>query len=1048
MIVIGSLVTASYVFKGMGKVKSIDYDLKTASIGFFSSPLTPYANVMEVALCDLEVVTSLGVRAEVFVQFPNSQTWKMGHYDGERPGNQALVTFSSSMRDVFDFTELFVPNAHPESEYNPYEYLKGRATSSPYICGALSAFYQAYYEQRRACRSISSLISSSVELEKHQLAVVYEVLKDTEKKYLLCDEVGLGKTIEAGFIIRQHVLECGHDSRVLVLVPGPLVGQWQSELSTRFHLGDLLNTESEDEEPKIQICSFAEALMYSDVPSMVVVDEAHQLSSFPFSGKFKEEALFDAIADLSHQADITLLLTGTPMAGHRSAYFALLHLLNSQHFPLNNQAIETFNKTLPQQGRLREIYRLFKAENDDGLIDAALDDLESLNLQDDELQQLIELLRPLVDMFADSIDLVARDQSVKALSEHIGRKYLYDYRMLRNSRATGFETAQHSEIEALFPGLNPAELIHWRAPEEGAYLDEHFEQYRSEAVFDQASFLALPVSDFKQWSEALLTSPLCFASKIKTYLADNTLSEIEIEHWQHMLAQTNDEQIQKNASLSEAVGGWLTANENGKAVIFCGEKQTADNVCEYLSAQLNVGVERHNDKDVIAFNSDDEIRVLVCDEKGEDGLNLQGKKRLSVHYSMPILLSRLEQRNGRLNRYSALSTGVSPIDTFILAPARDTFYSKWIEVLKEGVGCFEYYRANIQDEIDLKLEQQIWPDIRSNGYAALESAIGDLQKCTKDIYRSREIIAKLATIDLDAEKAEKVLAQMRQSDEVFEESGAISHWITEGVLFDRKKEGEDLYRFRFQSGRTKLSSSTLLSKCIVGIDIESSSYIAPVTRVLSFSRRRCVENGSYPLRYGQPFVDAIADVSKSSPFGNSSAIIRQIGGNIEPKLFFIPQWLVEAESSSKSEQIAMDSVAPPTVISAVYTETAQQESTPIINTLIAAPYSKGGTRVYHGDQLIDYKDENITIAGGQELVDIWALVEGKIDRTRFVSALDSVYEASKSDAIRSFYDGAESVGDITAKATLLTLKYVLLFGGGGRNALLGLLPIRKEIGTS
>lgn len=1026
---VGTLVTAFKVFKGMGKVKSIDSSSMTASVGFFCSPLTPYANVIDVALCDLKVVTSLGVRAEVFVQFPNSQTWRIGHYDGERPGNQALVTFSSNLRDVFDFTELFVPNAHPENEYNPYAYLKGQATSSPYICGALSAFYQAYYEQRRSCRSISSLISSSVELEKHQLAVVYEVLKDTEKKYLLCDEVGLGKTIEAGFIIRQHVLESGHDSRVLILVPPSLVGQWQTELSTRFHLGDLLNTNPDNIEPKIHICSFTEALMYSDVPSMVVVDEAHQISSFPFSGRFKETTQFGVIAELSHQAEITLLLTGTPMAGHKSAYFALLHLLNHQHFPLNDKAIEIFNQTLPQQGRLREIYRLFKPENDDGLIDSALDDLESFDLKDDDLYQLSVVLRPLVDMFAEEVDSVARDRAIKALADHLGRKYLYDYKMLRNSRATGFETTQHSEIEALFPGVNPAELINWCAPEEGAYLDELFEQYRSEAIFDHGSFLILSVSDFKQWSEALLTSPLCFAGKIRAYLAKNELSEIEVEHWLHMLAQADDEQVQKNAALNKAVDEWLTVNEDGKAVIFCGEKQTADNVFEYLSAQLNVAVERHGNKEAIEFNSDDQIRVLVCDEKGEDGLNLQGKKRLSVHYSMPLLLSRLEQRNGRLNRYSALSTGVSPIDTFILAPERDTFYSKWIEVLKEGVGCFEYYRANIQDEIDQKLEQQIWPDIREKGYAALEYAIGDLQICTKEIYRSREIIAKLATVDLDAEKAEKILTQMRQSDEIFEESSAISHWITEGILFDRKKEGEDLYRFRFQSGRTKLRSSTLLSKCIVGIDIESSSYVTPVTRALSFSRRRCVENGSYPLRYGQPFVDAIADVSKSSPFGNSSAIIRQIGGNIEPKLFFIPQWLVEAESLSKSEQIALDSVAPPTVTSAVYTETGQQESTPIINTLITAPYSSGGTRVYHGEQPVNYKDTNITISGEQELVDIWALVEQQIDKIRFNAALDAAHKASKADAVKAFYEGAELADDITAKATLLTIKYVLLFGG-------------------
>ncbi|MCP5602854.1 SNF2-related protein, partial [Klebsiella pneumoniae] len=54
------------------------------------------------------------------------------------------------------------------------------------------------------------------------------------------DEVGLGKTIEAGFVIREHVLECKLDARVLVVVPGALHGQWMQELIDRFALQDVM----------------------------------------------------------------------------------------------------------------------------------------------------------------------------------------------------------------------------------------------------------------------------------------------------------------------------------------------------------------------------------------------------------------------------------------------------------------------------------------------------------------------------------------------------------------------------------------------------------------------------------------------------------------------------------------------------------------------------------------------------------------------------------------------------------------------------------------
>ncbi|ODM54868.1 hypothetical protein BC455_25030 [Vibrio harveyi] len=1023
---VGALVKSPTAFRGIGKIVSINAQDQSATIGFFASPLRPLANTIDVPASELRAVTSLGLNTEVFVQFPGSHSWKMGHYQGERPNEQALISFSREMKGVYDFGDLFIPNAYPAEEFVVEEFLKGQGTSSPFLCNTLANFYQEYFSQRRSCRSISALLSSSVELEKHQLAAVYEVLKDSEKKYLLCDEVGLGKTIEAGFIIRQHVLERGRESKVLVLVPDALTQQWERELSDRFHLGSLLNTDEDNADPNVHILTYTQALTYTFEPTMVVIDETHQISSYPFNGNWLEKELFVAISKLANHSGVTLLLTGTPMAGHDSAYLALLHLLNADDFPLTDRTIELFNKLLPIQDRIRELSRIFVPENEDFLLYTSLNDLLDLEIGDPNVDEMAEALFPQVNMFALEKDLELRDRLIGELSSYLNNKCLFSYRMIRTSRSTGLLDDDVNEIENLFPGLNPVQTVIWNAPNNEAYLDEHFEQYRSEMVGNDA-FNQLNISQFKQLVEALLTSPISFKSEVDRYLKTVTCTSDELSHWQYMLEQSDREQLSKNKATVFALTKWLEDMPDGKAVIFCGDCLTADNVYQFLVDNISTGVERHQQGKTPAFVTDSAVRVLVCDEKGEDGLNLQGQRRLAIHYSMPMEISRIEQRNGRLNRYSALSTGVSPIDTMILSTERPTLYSKWIQALTIGVGCFSHYRANIQDEIDTLLNQEVWPAVWEEGYLAFEDAEVKLKNKTKQTYEHLDIIAKLATVDTDAEKAEKLLAEMRQDDENFEESSALTEWITQGILFQKLSgETQDLYRFKYASGLTKMRSSTLIDKCIVGLDIEASDYSSPVTQELSLSRVNSVRNGSYPLRYGQPFVDAVAEASLLSPLGNCSAIIRKLPFKQEPKLCFVPQWLVEGEAGSTSDQITVDAIFPPVVFQEVFGESGDLIP-PNMSTLVRGAYSTKNGQVEIGGNQVPYQDTNITIQADDSNTDLWQLIESLVSKDRFISALDLVLEKSKALAIEKFEQQSEFV-DVVSKAKLLTLKYVLLIG--------------------
>jgi ATP-dependent helicase HepA len=91
---------------------------------------------------------------------------------------------------------------------NPAHFLAARSNDAPISIRCESDSLAPGLTNGRPVVQCLRLISSRVEIEPHQIAVVRRILQDPNPKYLLADEVGLGKTIEAGLVIREHVLEC------------------------------------------------------------------------------------------------------------------------------------------------------------------------------------------------------------------------------------------------------------------------------------------------------------------------------------------------------------------------------------------------------------------------------------------------------------------------------------------------------------------------------------------------------------------------------------------------------------------------------------------------------------------------------------------------------------------------------------------------------------------------------------------------------------------------------------------------------------------------
>lgn len=157
----------------------------------------------------------LGRNTRVFIFDEISNQWRIGrvrHDDGE--GAEIRL---AHQKDIYlSHDRVFVRWKRPIKD--PVDFLGNLVTETPQYAEARSAFMRNYVFQRGAAFGISALLSSSIELESHQIDVVRRVLTDHTQRYLLADEVGLGKTIEAGIIIRQTVLDDIRNHRVLVLV--------------------------------------------------------------------------------------------------------------------------------------------------------------------------------------------------------------------------------------------------------------------------------------------------------------------------------------------------------------------------------------------------------------------------------------------------------------------------------------------------------------------------------------------------------------------------------------------------------------------------------------------------------------------------------------------------------------------------------------------------------------------------------------------------------------------------------------------------------------
>lgn len=471
---------------------------------------------------------------------------------------------------------------------------------------------------------------SGVEHLPHQIETVRKVLRRFRGRVLLADEVGLGKTIEACLLLREYLLR-GLARRVLILVPNPLVSQWQEELAGKFHLDFRVPPRTatgsraefyERTDRVLMATSFARsgqrpAAIAAANWDIVIVDEAHHC-------KNRKTKLWQLVNSLQRRH--MFLLTATPVQNNLVELFSLLTLLEPGHLKTESEFKRQFvTRGNPRDPRNRQRLRELLGE------------------------VMIRNTRSLVQ-----IDLPPRyAQTIIAAPGPAERQLQEELTGYLRERAGAPSTPVSEEEE-------PSD-------------EETVES--SDAADPVAS---LPRMRLQSLLHALGSHPAAAAAALEKVAAGDPVAE-RIRGLALSIPRSA-----KDDRLLEL----LRDSHGHKVLVFVNAVRTLHRLQELLtgagmSFSTFSGEQSAAEKDAAVEQLRDSVPVMLCTDSGGEGRNLQFADTL-INYDLPWNPMRIEQRIGRVHRFGQTQ------DVFVFNLCTEgSIESRILALLNDKIRMFE-----------------------------------------------------------------------------------------------------------------------------------------------------------------------------------------------------------------------------------------------------------------------------------------------------------------------------------------------------------------------
>ena len=258
------------------------------------------------------------------------------------------------VRAFFRIGERRVPLASVRAELSRTERILGSVDGSGERLRNVWLSYWAH--ALPIMENATALTSAAIDLLPHQVVLTHRIATASPRRFLIADEVGLGKTIETALLLRE-LSSRGELTRSLMVVPAGLVNNWHQELNEVFNLEfEVFGSEGDVTDRKTNAFAKHDRLIASidtlkrparvnrllEAPrwDLVVFDEAHHLTAFRSGGKVRKTENYKLAEVLKDHTRDLILLSATPHQGNHFQFWMLIQLLNSTLFTSPEEMVE------------------------------------------------------------------------------------------------------------------------------------------------------------------------------------------------------------------------------------------------------------------------------------------------------------------------------------------------------------------------------------------------------------------------------------------------------------------------------------------------------------------------------------------------------------------------------------------------------------------------------------------------------------------------------------------------------------------------------------
>jgi len=602
------------------------------------------------------------------------------------------------------------------------------------------------------------LSNARTEILPHQIFAAHRVVTNKNRRFLLADEVGLGKTIEAG-MVWQALYQRGQAERTLIITPAGLTTQWQEEMQDKFSkIFEIYGRDFWAVNPRIWAFKTAaiasidrlkraehkSILLENRKWDLIIIDEAHRLSAVEYGGgkvdKTQNYRLAEEIRTKQH-CEAMLLLTATPHQGEEN-HSRFKHLLGLLDDDIDFSGLEERNLFSSNNGKpfTELVIRTPKKE---------VTDAKGLKVFKGR-----QTHRMPFKMYSDQAKFY------KAVAEYIR----YGYKMLEQvtdptrQRAGGFllttfQKLNASSTAAIKASLNKrlqrlkGEIVKLPDPEEDEIVfDERYEgEYEeNKIILDDRKIMEYEIETI----EKLININVKRDHKLDELLRliNHITEESPLGEEEKVLIFTEYRNTQKNlvSELEKNYG-------NGSVVVIHGgmklerkdeDEREIDSVCAPFASNGALDTPTTKRTSQRLFRDHKKVRFLVSTEAGGEGINLQFC-HICVNYDIPWNPMRVEQRVGRIYRFGQDKV-VQTYNFFSKGTIEDQVQSYFENRIKTAAKALAEVTGEDPEEIMGTLNGQLELEIDPKKIYKRAMVEGDLNKQTQKEIREAVGRAKIA----------------------------------------------------------------------------------------------------------------------------------------------------------------------------------------------------------------------------------------------------------------------------------------------------------------